>query len=74
MVAMLNFAVPLNPGWNASARPPTLTDVDDDLPPLFGVLIDDWGGRNAYDFSRNQVRLPAPFRHGGAPSALTATT
>jgi hypothetical protein len=37
IVLMLNSDTPLNPHWNASARPPTSKDVDDELAAFFGT-------------------------------------
>jgi len=37
IVLMQNSDTPLNPKWNASARPPTSKDVDDELAAFFGA-------------------------------------
>jgi len=58
-----NFDTPLQPKekWDAETRAPTAADIDDDLPPFFGIVLQDLGEKTSYDFSRNQVFAAADF-------------
>lgn len=57
LIVFLNFNLPLSPAsvWDANMRLPTIQDIDDDFPPYFGILLEDWGEKTSYDFSKNQA-------------------